>query len=176
MQGAAERRRLGRFAIPPSGRHISGNQWANRTLPKCRERDQRGGSKSCWESKHVQPFSARPIGAEPSRADRSGAGRYGSVAGRQAPVGTITANAAFYRDFAPGTYSFTVQPYGFPTGDANKVQLSPGSQTYLQIAWVATWQEGYALADKGDEGCDFFVLNMAPELARAYLPGLTPRG
>ena len=93
-----------------------------------------------------------------------------------APVGTITANAAFYRDFAPGTYSFTVQPYGFPTGHTDKVQLSPGSQTYLQIAWVATWQEGYALADKGDEGCDFFVLNMAPELARAYLPGLTLGG
>ena len=93
-----------------------------------------------------------------------------------APVGTITANAAYYRDFAPGTYSFTVQPYGFPTGHADKVQLSPGSQTYLQIQWVATWQEGYPLSDHGDEGCDFFVLNMAPELARAYLPGLTPRG
>jgi hypothetical protein len=93
-----------------------------------------------------------------------------------APVGTIKANAAFYRDFAPGTYSFTVQPYGFPTGHTDKVQLSPGSQTYLQIAWVATWQEGYALGDKGDEGCDFFVLNMAPELARAYLPGLTLGG
>jgi hypothetical protein len=90
-----------------------------------------------------------------------------------ASVGTITANAAFHRDFAPGTYSFTVQPYGIPTGQEDKVQLSPGSQTYLQISWVPTWQEGYALADHGDEGCDFFVLNMAPELARAYLPGLT---
>jgi hypothetical protein len=90
-----------------------------------------------------------------------------------APVGTITANAAFHRDFAPGTYSFTVQPYGIPTSQAKKVQLSPGSQTYLQIAWVATWAEGYALTDHGDEGCDFFVLNMAPQLARAYLPGLT---
>ena len=92
-----------------------------------------------------------------------------------APVGTITANAAFHRDFAPGTYSFTVQPYGIPTGHADKVQLSPGSETYLQIAWVATWAEGYALTDHGDEGCDFFVLNMPPQLARAYLPGLTPQ-
>ena len=90
-----------------------------------------------------------------------------------APVGTITANAAFHRDFAPGTYSFTVQPYGVPTGHADTVQLAPGSQTYLQVAWVATWAEGYALTDHGDEGCDFFVLNMAPRLARAYLPGLT---
>ena len=90
-----------------------------------------------------------------------------------APVGTITANAAFHRDFAPGTYNFTVQPYGIPTGKADTVQLSPGSQTYLQIAWVPTWQEGYDLGDHGDEGCDFFVLNMAPQLARAYLPGLT---
>lgn len=90
-----------------------------------------------------------------------------------APVGTITANAAFYRDFAPGTYSFAVQPYGIPTGNTDKVELAPGSQTYLQIAWVATWAEGYDVGDHGDEGCDFFVLNMAPQLARAYLPGLT---
>jgi hypothetical protein len=91
-----------------------------------------------------------------------------------APVGAIRANAAFYRDFAPGTYSFAVQPYGIPTGQVNTVQLSPGSQTFLQIAWVPAWQEGYALPDHGsEEACDFFVLNMAPQLARAYLPGLT---
>jgi hypothetical protein len=91
-----------------------------------------------------------------------------------APVGTIKANAAFYRDFAPGTYSFSVQPYGIPTGQKNTVQLSPGSQTYLNISWTPAWQEGYALPDHGnEEACDFFVLNMAPQLARAYLPGLT---
>lgn len=93
-----------------------------------------------------------------------------------APVGTITANGAFYRDFAPGTYNFSVQPYGIPTGKVEQVQLSPGGQTYLQIAWVPTWEEGYAVGDHRDEGCAFFVRNMAPQLARAYLPGMTPNG
>ena len=93
-----------------------------------------------------------------------------------APVGAIAANGAFYRDFAPGTYSFAVQPYGIPTGKVDQVQLAPGSQTYLQISWAPTWEQGYDLGDHGDVGCDFFVLNMAPDLARAYLPGLTHQG
>ena len=93
-----------------------------------------------------------------------------------APVGTITANGAFYRDFAPGTYDFSVQPYGIPAGKMEQVQLSPGSQTYLQVAWVPTWEEGLAVGDHRDEGCAFFVRNMAPQLARAYLPGMTPNG
>jgi hypothetical protein len=118
--------------------------------------------------------TARVWFLRPSSAD--GLERQGAapvIFANGSPVGTITANAAFYRDFAPGTYSFTVQPYGVPTGQADKVQLSPGSQTYLQIAWAQTWTQGYALTDHGDEGCDFFVLNMASKLAQAYLPGLT---
>jgi hypothetical protein len=120
--------------------------------------------------------TARVWFLRPSSAD--GLERQGAtpvIFANGAPVGTITANAAFYRDFAPGTYSFTVQPYGVPTGQADKVQLPPGSQTYLQIAWAQTWTQGYALTDHGDEGCDFFVLSMAPKLAQAYLPGLTPQ-
>src|SRR5947209_5964441 len=46
-----------------------------------------------------------------------------------APIGNIPAGSEFYRDFAPGTYSFTVQPYGLPTGQADTIQLAAGTQT-----------------------------------------------
>ena len=92
-----------------------------------------------------------------------------------APVRAIPANAAFYRDFAPGTYNFTVQAYGLPNDAADTVQLAPGSQTYLEVQWVPAWEEGYASGDRS-ESHSFFVLNMSPQLAQAYIPGLTDLG
>src|SRR3954470_24370813 len=44
-----------------------------------------------------------------------------------APIGDIPEGSEFYRDFRPGTYSFTVQPYGLPTGQADTVQLAAGT-------------------------------------------------
>src|SRR5271165_7511284 len=59
------------------------------------------------------------------------------------PIGDIPAGTDFYRAFAPGTYRFTVQPYGLPTGQADTVQLAAGTQTYLEIQWVSSADEGY---------------------------------
>jgi hypothetical protein len=42
------------------------------------------------------------------------------------PVAAIPPGAGFYRDFTAGTYSFTVEPYGLPTGNADTVQLARG--------------------------------------------------
>ena len=42
------------------------------------------------------------------------------------PVGRSEPGAAAYRDLPPGTYRFTVQSYGLPTGYKDKVQLAPG--------------------------------------------------
>jgi hypothetical protein len=92
------------------------------------------------------------------------------------PIGAIPPNSAFYRDFAPGTYSFSVEPYGTPTGDADTVTLAPGSQNYLNIQWVETWEMGYPSTGKGDQSHSFFVVNMAPQLAQAYLPTLNDLG
>src|SRR5262249_15358730 len=49
------------------------------------------------------------------------------------PVGRSLPSTVFYRDFAPGNYSFTVEPYGggLPTGQAQLAQLVAGTQTYL---------------------------------------------
>lgn len=90
-----------------------------------------------------------------------------------APVGDIPAGSEFYRDFGPGTYSFTVQPYGLPTGHADTVQLAPGTQTYLEIQWLASWEQGYPEAGWGFAPNTFGILRMSPQLALAYLPTLT---
>jgi hypothetical protein len=93
-----------------------------------------------------------------------------------APLAPIPPDSAFYRDFAPGTYHFSVEPYGTPTGDADTVQLPAGSQTYLNVQWVQSWEMGYPSTGKGSQSHSFFVLNMAPQLAQAYLPTLNYLG
>jgi hypothetical protein len=90
-----------------------------------------------------------------------------------APIGDIPAGSESYRDFRPGRYSFTVQPYGLPTGQADTVQLAPGTQTYLEIQWLASWEEGYPEAGWGFAPNTFGILTMSPPLAQAYLPSLT---
>jgi hypothetical protein len=90
-----------------------------------------------------------------------------------ARIGDIPAGAEFYRDFRSGTYRFTVQPYGLPTGAADSVQLAPGMETYLEIQWVGSWEEGQPEAGWGFSPNTFGILTMSPQLAQAYLPTLT---
>jgi hypothetical protein len=89
-----------------------------------------------------------------------------------APVGNIPVGTEFYRDFSPGTYRFTVQSYGLPTGQADTVSLAPGTQTYLQIQWAASWQYGYPQAGYSFAPNTFVIGTMSPQLAQAYLPTL----
>ena len=88
------------------------------------------------------------------------------------PVGDIPAGTEFYRDFPPGTYRFTVQSYGLPTGQADTVSLAPGSQTYLHVQWAASWQYGYPEGGWGFAPNTFVIQTMSPQLAQAYLPSL----
>jgi hypothetical protein len=90
-----------------------------------------------------------------------------------APVGEIPAGTDFYRDFPSGTYRFTVQPYGLPTGQADIVWLAPGTQTYLEIQWVSSWEQGYSEAGWSFAPNTFGILTMSSQLAQAYLPTLT---
>ena len=91
------------------------------------------------------------------------------------PVGDIPAGSAFYRDFRPGTYRFAVQPYGLPTSQADTVALAPGTQTYLEVQWLASWEEGYPEAGFSFAPNTFGILTMSPQLAQAYLPSLNYR-
>ena len=92
-----------------------------------------------------------------------------------APIGAIQAGTEFYRDFSPGTYRFTVDPYGVPTGQAATLQVSPGSQTFLQVQWSPAWQQGYP-GGRGQMPSSFFIVTMSPQLAQAYLPTLANLG
>jgi hypothetical protein len=93
-----------------------------------------------------------------------------------APIGDLPVGTVFFRDFAPGTYAFMVEPYGLPTSQATTVQLAAGTQSYLQAQWVASWQFGYPEADFSFAPNTFAIFTMGPQVAQAYLPTLTYLG
>ena len=93
-----------------------------------------------------------------------------------ASVGNLPVGSSFFRDFSPGTYTFTVEPYGLPTPQATTVQLAAGTQSYLQAQWVASWEFGYPEADYSFAPNTFAILAMSPQVAQAYLPTLSYLG
>jgi hypothetical protein len=93
-----------------------------------------------------------------------------------APVGEIPTGSDFFCDFPPGTYNFTVEPIGLPTPQAASVQLAAGTQNYLQIQWVASWEFGYPEVDFSFAPNTFGVLTASPQVAEAYLPTLSYLG
>ena len=93
-----------------------------------------------------------------------------------ATVGSLRTGTSFFRDFAPGTYTFTVQPFGLPTAQATTLQLRAGEQAYLQAQWVASWQFGFPEADFSFAPNTFAIFTMSPQVAQAYLPTLAYLG
>jgi len=88
-------------------------------------------------------------------------------------IGRSVPGIAFYRDFPPGSYAFSVQSYGVNAGrpiQQDAVQLAPGSQTYLEILWGGSWLVGTA------GGGSYFVRTLPPEADQAYLHMLTEKG
>ena len=63
--------------------------------------------------------------------------------------------------------------YRLPTGHVDTVLLAPGTQTYLEIQWLASWEQGYPEAGWGFAPNSFGILTMSPQLAQAHLPILT---
>jgi hypothetical protein len=96
---------------------------------------------------------------------------YGNIEGADpvvyangSPIAQSAPGTVFFRDFLPGTYRFTVQPYGTPANLVDTLQLAPGTQAYVQVQAVANWQEGSTVG-----GYSFAVLPMSPSEARAYM-------
>jgi hypothetical protein len=114
------------------------------------------------------PGAARVWFLRPAGANSYALGAAPMIYANGTPVADIPSNAAFYRDFAPGTYRFTVQPYGSPNHKGDAVQLAPGTQTYLEVQWIPTWEEGYSTGGRHS----FFVVNMSPQIAQDWLPAL----
>jgi hypothetical protein len=127
---------------------------------------------AAFQDVHVaapNPGMARVWFLRPAGANSYALGAAPMIYANGTPVADIPANAAFYRDFAPGTYRFTVQPYGSPNKKADTVQLAPGTQTYFEVQWLPTWEEGYSTGGRHS----FFVVNMSPQIAQDWLPALT---
>src|SRR6201993_1967476 len=87
-----------------------------------------------------------------------------------APVGQIAQGTAFFHNFPPGKYRFTVQSYGTPTPEHDTLQLVPGTDAYVQVQWQANWETGHT------GGSSFTVQTSSPEVAQQYIPTLTNLG
>ena len=88
-----------------------------------------------------------------------------------APVAQSAQGTAFFHDFQPGAYRFTVQPYGTPTNYVDTLQLAPGMEAYVQVEGVPNWEVGSTAG-----GGSFVVANMSPREAQQYLPTMTNLG
>jgi hypothetical protein len=84
----------------------------------------------------------------------------------QSAQGTV-----FFHDLQPGTYRFTVQPYGTPTNQVDTLQLAPGMEAYLQVVAEPAYYAGSAAS-----GVSFAMMTMAPQEAQAAMESLTNIG
>jgi hypothetical protein len=82
-----------------------------------------------------------------------------------APLAKSTVNTVYYHDFGPGTYRFTVQPFGTPANFVDTLQLAPDMTAYVQVQAVPNWQMGSNVG-----GASFAVLTMSPHDAEPYMP------
>jgi hypothetical protein len=89
-----------------------------------------------------------------------------------APLARSAQGTVFFHDFQPGTYRFTVQPYGTPANLVDTLQLPPGTQSYVQVQAVPNWEMGGSTA----MGASFAVLTMSPEDALPYFQTVTNLG
>jgi hypothetical protein len=88
-----------------------------------------------------------------------------------APLARSAQGTVFFHDFPPGTYRFTVQPYGTPANLVDTLQLAPGTETYVQVEAVPNWEMGSTAG-----GGSFAVLSMSPAEAQPYFPMITNLG
>ena len=108
------------------------------------------------------------------QADPPGGSVYASdpiIYANGAPVSGIAQGTAFFHDFQPGKYRFTVQPFGTPTNEHDTLHLAPGMQVYVQVQWEPAWE-----ANRVGGGSSFTVLTASPEVGQQYLPTLTNLG
>ena len=136
----------------------------------------------CAPQSRVATSRAQPAPVEPGmarvwffrQADPPGGNVFAAdpiVYANDAPVGDVKQGTAFFHNFPPGKYRFTVQPFGTPTREHDTLQLEPGTQAYVQVQWEANWE-----ANRTGGGSSFTVLTSSPEVAQQYLPTLTNLG
>ncbi|HMA73618.1 MAG TPA: hypothetical protein VKP67_19355 [Xanthobacteraceae bacterium] len=120
----------------------------------------------------LQPNMARVwVLRQPSAPGGNVAGADPMVYANGAPLAQSAQGTVYYRDFQPGTYRFTVQPYGTPANLVDTLQLAPGTQAYVQVQAVPNWEMGSTAG-----GVSFAVLTMSPQEAQAYMPTMKDLG
>jgi hypothetical protein len=113
----------------------------------------------------LQPNMARVwVLRQPSAPGGNVAAADPMVYANGAPLAQSAQGTVFFHDFQPGTYRFTVQPYGTPANLVDTLQLAPGTQTYVQVQAVPNWEMGSTAG-----GASFAVLTMSPQEAQPYL-------
>lgn len=88
-----------------------------------------------------------------------------------APLARSSQGTVFFHDFPPGSYRFTVQPYGTPANLVDTLQLAPGTQAYVQVQAVPNWELGSTAG-----GGSFAVLTMSLQEAQPYMQMMTDLG
>jgi len=88
------------------------------------------------------------------------------------PVGESLPGTAFIRDFRPGPYTFTVPSYGVDFGQAATVQLAAGTQTYLEVQSLRSWE---ACSDSCERDT-LYVRAISAYWAGKYFPVMTYLG
>jgi hypothetical protein len=88
-----------------------------------------------------------------------------------APLAQSAQGTVFFHDFPPGTYRFTVQPYGTPANLVDTLQLAPGMEAYVQVEAVPNWEVGSTAG-----GGSFAVVTMSPAEAQSYMPMMKDLG
>jgi hypothetical protein len=89
-----------------------------------------------------------------------------------APITPSTPGTIFYRDFAPGTYTFTVDTCGADANQFPTVQLVPGAQYEYEVQSL----ESFRPPDCPHGTGVFYVRPVLPQFLPLYLPQLAYLG
>jgi hypothetical protein len=84
------------------------------------------------------------------------------------PLASSVPGTVFYRDFPPGTYTFTVETCTVDVGQATTLNLAAGSQSALEVQSLSSFRSWGCLGDD-----TFYVRAIPPASAQLYLPQLS---
>ena len=88
-----------------------------------------------------------------------------------APIGASQPGTIFYRDLPAGTYRFTVDTCTTDFGQAQTLNLAPGSQVDLEIQSLSDFRAWGCLVAE-----NFYVRQVDPARVQIYLPQLANLG
>ena len=89
-----------------------------------------------------------------------------------APISASVPGTIFYRNFPPGTYTFTVDTCGADANQFPTVQLVPGAQAEFEIQSLQSFTPPDCPRDAGT----FYVRPVQPRFLQMYLPQLAYLG